>query len=119
MSNQSDIQQVELSLEQAKKVVALGDAIGRLENNRDFKKVVFDTYFNDEMLRLGGLLSDANMQKPADQQVLLDGLKAIGHLKQFLLARKHFADMARKELVDFQETLDEIRAEESDEENAE
>lgn len=99
-SNQ--IQQVEVSLEQARKVVAFGEAIRRLENNPDFRKVILEGYFKDEAVRLTMLTAEMNL-KPEAREAVMHGIRAIAECRQFLQNRVAFSDMAAKEIEDFLE----------------
>ena len=39
------IKQLEMSIDEAKELIALGDSIERLYKNKDFKKVILEGYF--------------------------------------------------------------------------
>ena len=113
MNQNEQIQHVELSLDEAKKVVDFGEAIQRLEKNADFKKVILDGYFSDESRRLTFLTADTSLDDKSTNAVWA-GLRAIGELRSFLLGRKAMAEVAKKEVMDFQETLEELREEDAD-----
>lgn len=113
MNRNEQIQHVELSLEDAKKVAALGEAIKRLEKNRDFQKVVFDCFFTEEAKRLTFLTADTTLDEKKAAAVWQD-IRAIGSFRAFLMARKTLGEMATKEINDHLEALDELRAEEGD-----
>lgn len=110
LSQQEQIQQVELTIEEARKFIALGDAIARLENNEDFQKVIFDGYFINEAARLTGLLAEPSMQRPEQQARLHMGLRGISELKQHLLTTKMQVEQFKHDLEENLETLDELRA---------
>ena len=112
MNLNEQIQHVELSLEEAKKIVDLGEAISRLEQNRDFQKVILDGYFGAESKRLAFLTADVTLP-PENQQAVWAGIRSIGELRAYLLSRKSMAEVARKEIGDHQETLEELRGEEA------
>ena len=111
------IQHVELSLDEAKKIVAFGEAIRRLEKNRDFQKVILDGYFSEEAKRLTFLTADPAIDEKTAQATWGD-IRAIGALRMFLFNRKSFAEVAAKEVADHMETLEELRAEEAETEEA-
>ena len=52
------LQEIEVSLKAAKETVKLGEALLRLEKNRDFNKLIGERYFQQEASRLVGLLAD-------------------------------------------------------------
>lgn len=112
MNHNEQIQHVELSLEEAKKVIDFGEAIQRLEKNADFRKVILDGYFTDEARRLVFLTADTNLDEKASNAVWA-GLRAIGELRSFLVTRKAMAEVAKKEVIDFQKTLEELREEDA------
>lgn len=111
LSHQEKIQQVELTIEQARKVMEMGDAIARLENNDDFKKVIFDGYFVDEAARLTSLLAEPSLQAAEKQSRILHGLRGISELKQHLLTTKMMVEQFKHELDLNLEELEELRAE--------
>ncbi len=113
MNTAESIKHVELSLTEAKRIASLAEAIKRLETNKDFKRVIFDEYFTNEAQRLVFLTADTNVDEKTANAVWGD-IRAIGALRQFLLNRKVMGEMAQKEIKDFNETLDELRAEEAD-----
>jgi hypothetical protein len=106
------IQQVEVSLEEAERVAAFGEALRRLEQNRDFQAVIFEGYFRDEAARLVMLTGDITL-KPEQKESVYAGIRGIAELRQFFLARRAMAEMATKEIGDFKETLEELREEEA------
>lgn len=114
MNTAESIKHVELSLTEAKKIASLGEAIKRLEANKDFKRLVFDEYFTAEAQRLTFLTADTNLEEKLANAVWSD-IRAIGAFRAFIMNRKLMGDMAQKEIKDFNETLDELRAEEADE----
>lgn len=110
MNPQYDIQQVEVSLEEAKKIVAFGEALGRLENNRDFQTVVIDGYMKDEASRL--VMCSALTHKGKDFiENTLQSIRAIGELRQYLLARRASAEQAASDIREFEQALDEMHEE--------
>lgn len=46
MNNES-IRDIEISIEEAKKAIAMGEALARLERNKDFKKVITEGLCHD------------------------------------------------------------------------
>jgi hypothetical protein len=111
MSN-SPIQAIEENIKQAKKIVEVGEALGRLQNNRDFKRVVIEGYFEQEAIRLVHLKSDPNLQSPDSQKSILAQIDAIGAVSQYFSTVLHKASIARKAIASDEEARDEILAEE-------
>lgn len=110
MNNPSEIQQVEVSLEEAERIAALGEALRRLENNRDFQAVILDGYFKHEASRLVMLTAEVNLA-PEHKEGVYAGIRGIAELRQYLLVTRTKGEMAEKEVIDFKEALTEMRGE--------
>jgi hypothetical protein len=110
MNNESEIQQVEVSLEEAERIAEFGAALSRLENNRDFQAVILDGYFQLEAARLVMCTAEPHIKGEA-REGLFAGIRGIAELRQYLLARRSAAEMAAKEIADYREELDELRGE--------
>lgn len=109
----TELQQLERNIKHAQKTVDLGDALDRLRNNRDFKKVIGEAYFNEEAVRLVHLMSDSNMQSPEIQQSIHKQMIAIGVFHDFLNTLSTRADMARRSVAADEATRDELLAEDA------
>ena len=116
--SQNDIQEIELTLEHAKKMVALGTSLERLMNNRDFKKLIREEYLEREAIRLVHLKCDPNMQSEESQKLILSQIDSIGALTTFLRHIEHQAMRAKMAIDDCEEELDRIRSGEDEEEFA-
>lgn len=110
----AQIEQVELSIEEATKVVEFGEALQRLERNPDFKKVIFEGYFTTEAARLVMLTGDTTL-KPEQQDNTLHSIRGIAELRNFLFARKALAEQMAKDIVFHKEGLEEMRGEDAGE----
>lgn len=108
MNRDTEIQHVELSLAEAKKIAEFGAAIDRLDRNPDFQKVIHDGYFTDEARRLTFLTADSTLSDAQSNNTLY-AIRAIGELRSFLMGKKAMAEVARKEIGDHEEYLDELR----------
>lgn len=107
----TELQQLEQNIKQAQKAVDLGDALERLRNNRDFKKVFIEGYFEQEAIRLVHLKADSNLQAPEAQQSIVAQMDAIGGVLQYMQTVMVRADMARRSVAADEQTRDEILAE--------
>jgi len=76
-----EIQEIEISIEQAREVVELKDAIFRLMKNEDFKKVIDVGYFSNESRRLVGLLAQPSVN---DTNKVYESLMGISRLEEYL-----------------------------------
>lgn len=91
MLGQSPMQEIQISIEGAKKLQALRDAMLRLEKNKDFKLLIGQAYLDDEVQRLVGLLSEVAEDKNAPAQLggmskdkIVSQLQGIAHFSAFL-----------------------------------
>lgn len=104
----SDIQELELSIEQAKKLVERKNMILKLTSNREFKKVVLDGYFVDEAARLASISADPLQQEYWDQIHLC--IQGISLFRQFMQTGIRMGQVAEQELREQNELLDELQA---------
>ena len=109
--NSAELQQLEVNIKQAQKMVDLGSALDRLRNNRDFKKVIEDGYFEQEAIRLVHLMSDSNMQSPEIQTSIHKQMIAVGVFRDYLETLSIRAGMARRSVEADENTRDEVLAE--------
>ena len=107
----AELQQLESNIKLAQKIVDMGDALDRLRNNRDFKKVIGEGYFEQEAIRLVHLMSDSNMQSPEIQQSIHKQMIAVGMFREFLETLTTRSNMARRAVEADEATRDEILAE--------
>lgn len=110
----SDSQSIQLSIDQAKKMIDAGDAVQRLRENEDFKTVIIDGYLEREAVRLVHAKSDPTQQSKADQRILDADIKAIGSFAVYLQTILAHARMSRDAVENNQEELDRARAEEGE-----
>jgi len=109
--SQSEIKEIEMSIDAAKEIVERGERAMRLSQNPDFKKVVMDGYFVDEAARLVHLYSDPNISEEIRGHVHRD-LLGIGAMKRHLSTLVQMGVFAKNEINESREVLDEIRASE-------
>lgn len=111
MSKSTEIQSIELNIQQAKKLVEFGLAVERLRSNRDFKTVISTGYFEDEAVRLVHLKADPNMQTDAYQLSIIKQMDAIGALAQFFQTVYQRANLAEKAIAADEEMITELLVE--------
>lgn len=111
MSNEDTIKAIEANIKEAKKFVAVADALERLESNRDFKLLIGDGYFTREAVRLVHLKADPSMQKDENQKSIVSQMDAIGSLSQFFVAVRQQANLARKAIEADEQTIEDINGE--------
>lgn len=94
MNNESHIQELDRSIAENNKLVELAKSLERLENNRDFRRIIGEGYFNQEAVRLVHLKADQAMQSPASQAAILRDIDAIGTLAGYFRSVRIQAGMA-------------------------
>lgn len=107
----NDIKQVELSIEQAKALINRAEQARKLAENKEFKELILEGYFNAEAARLVHCLGDINL-KDYQEDILRD-LHGIASFKRYMQTIIMIGDNARNDLENNEATLDELRAEES------
>lgn len=112
MSNlENDISEVELTIKQAKDAIALKDAVVKLSNNREFRKIITEGYFKNEAARLTHLFSDPTILLNNQQEMVRNDLLGIGGLERYLRVLVQQGNAAQDALMEQEETLDELRSE--------
>lgn len=111
MMSEYSVEEIEVNITEAKRIVALGESLRRLENNRDFKRVFIDEYLNKEAVRLVHLKADPNMQNEDAQRGILLQMDAIGAFPAYCRQVEAAAERARAAIEDDESTLDELRQE--------
>ena len=108
MSNADQIQEVELSIEQARGAVSTMTALDTLRKNKDFKNLIETQYFEKEASRLVLLRADPNMQDSESQVEINNQITAIGYLRQYFTTIYQLGRMAEKAVHDDEATLEEL-----------
>lgn len=109
---------VMLSIEEAEKQIARGEALQRLLINPDFADIIGEAYYKEEPARLAGLLGDIGgsyrwvptnqaMSMPPEQFVKMqkdiqNDLHAIGALQAFFRVVLWKAEMSKQSLDEFE-----------------
>ena len=109
---EAQTESVQITIEQAKEVIAMRDAAIRLIGNEDFKKVIEESYFNDEVLRLVDLRADL-MLKPAQKDNIANMLHGIPALKMFLKQIINTGNRMETDLKDAMEEAENLKGEEN------
>ena len=101
----NDVEAIELNIEAAKKLVAKGEALGRLHDNKDFQALVMEGHFKEEAARVTQLKAAPHQQDEKSQASLLKQIDAIGTLFQYFITIEMRAEMARNAITDSEEEL--------------
>lgn len=109
---QEQIEQIEVSISEARKTVNKMEALLRLLDNKDFLEVIEDGYFKDEASRIVLLKADPEMQEDKYQNQLDNSIIAIGTLRQYFRSIMQLGRMAERSIKDDETTREELLAEE-------
>jgi len=96
MNAAEQIEQIELSLEQAKESIDMMDSLQTLTKNKDFVNVITKGYFESEASRLVLLKATPQMASKEDQELLLKSIDSIGFLRQYFVTIMQIGRMAIK-----------------------
>jgi hypothetical protein len=107
---EEQIKETELSIEEAKSVISMGEKALKLAENPLFKELILEGYFEKEAIRLTHMSSDPNI--PAEYRECVNrDLHGPAALKRYLRTMVQLGGVAATSLFDYEETLDEIREE--------
>ena len=107
------IEELEISIDQAKEIIDKADTLIRLSKTADFRSVITDGYFIDEASRVVLSKSQPGMESADIQKDMDNAIIAIGYLKRHFNGIIVMGNMARKTLQESEETREEILKEAS------
>jgi hypothetical protein len=110
----NDLENLNVSIEEAEKYVSRMNNVLNLTKNKDFIELIEKGYFEREASRLVLLKADPNMQKEEDQVAIIKSIDAIGYLRQYLRNTIAIGRMMEKSLVEDQKTKVELMLEENE-----
>lgn len=110
----SDIQALEHQIENAKAVVAQRDLMIKLSANREFRKLIIEGFCRDEAARFVHLSTEPGLNEQ-DRADSLATAQAAGHLKRWMNAIIMMGNRAEGDIIQCNETLEELRQEGGDE----
>lgn len=105
------LEELEASTKQAQEHVDLASSLERLMNNRDFKKIVLNGYFEKEAIRLVHAKCSNENQTVDKQASIIMQIDAIGCLSKYLSDIMFKASIAVKTIEANDTTRDEIISE--------
>jgi len=109
MSN--DVQEIQISIETAKKTVKNSDALNRLYKNRDFLHLIENFLFVDEPVRLVHLLSAPSQQTEEARAKILKQMDMIAGFRDWLANVDRFGQDFREKVAQFEQELELARKE--------
>ncbi|MDA3821421.1 MAG: hypothetical protein PF450_02250 [Bacteroidales bacterium] len=112
MSNQNE--NVELETTEIEHYIDMGQALDRLKDNPDFKKVILDGYFKDKALDSVSLLSVPAIKKRGERGDIMEDLVAISNLQFFFMTIDQMHRAAAEPILSDAEEAELAAAEESE-----
>jgi hypothetical protein len=110
---QHEVRNIDIEIEQAKKSIALRDALVRLEKNRDFRKVVTEGFLKEFALNTIAVRGRPEFR---NSEALMESntrkLDAMGELHEYFRNVKSNGLMMESALSEAQELRDEVAMEE-------
>jgi len=102
-----ETQQLELTIEEARKLVEKKDMALKLAENREFKALILEGYFKEEAARLAGISADPAFKGSEDE--IQTAIKGISCLRQYLQKQLRLGYQAENDIRDAEEALEEER----------
>lgn len=97
--SQYELEEIEISIDQAKEKIAMAEALTRLRKNPDFIKVIVKTYMKRNAIWLVEAKADPEKQDERNQAFFDKQINAIGQLSQYFqfIAAEGYAAAAQIE----------------------
>ena len=111
MSNESDLQEVEISIEDAREAIANKESLERLTDNPDFIRIIREGYFEKEAIRLVSVKADPEMATDERQKQVLTAMDGIGSLRNYLRVIMILGDNMEQTLKADETTREELLSE--------
>ncbi len=106
------LEQIDLTIEEAKFSIGKKTSFDKLRDNEHFKKLILDGYFEEEASRLVLLRADPHMQTEESLSAINKQIDAIGYLRQYFITINQFGVLAERALKDDELTREELLQEE-------
>jgi hypothetical protein len=108
----SQVREIELTIEEAKKKIEKKNKLLQLIDNPLFDEIITKGYFELEPQRLAVISAEPSLLDADSQKNIAIRLQSIGFLRQYFLNIRREAAMAEKAIADGEEELTAIRQEE-------
>jgi hypothetical protein len=109
----SELHEIELNIDTAKKMVKEAEAIDRLMKNRDFKAVITEGYFKEFAAVLVQRKAIPGMADEENQLAIDKAITGIGELQQFLFTKRMQGKQIGAELNEMENVRDELLQEDA------
>ena len=107
----NDLEQIEITIESAKKKIQTMEALNRLMDNKDFQRIIDEGYLKEEPVRLVYLKAAPEMQEDLMQKQVISAIDGIGQLRAYLSLLMTQGYSALRALEADEKTREEILAE--------
>ena len=107
----NQIEEVELSIDNANEAVDLMEALLRLTKNKDYIKVIAEGYLKEEAIRLCHLRADYNFRSDEDQEGLMKAIDGIANFRQYCASLVQMGRGAQNAITADEQTREELLAE--------
>lgn len=108
---------VEATLEHDRIAVRKHEKLKKLLSNREFRAIVEEGYFKEEAARLVLMIGDPSAKHVRDE--IQNALTGISYFNQYLRGIQQLGEVARNQIPENEELLDELRQIELEEADAE
>ena len=108
-SPENEVEELQITLEDAKRTVALRDDLMKLAKNKLFKTLIVDAYMKDESLRLTQIIGEFQHKENRDE--IVDALKSISHFRQWMDRILGMGDVAEQSIKEYELALQDAYAE--------
>jgi len=103
-----DIKEIEVTIDQAKEQVERMEALDRLRQNKDWKNIIEEGYFEKEASRLVCALGEPALQEDKQQEQLQNMMKGVTWFRQYLNSIYMFGRQAQQAMPSYEQTREEI-----------
>ena len=108
MSNAEQLDRIEVSLEEAKRLIELKNAIVNLSNNKDFDLIIHNNYFEKESQRLVMLKCDPSFQTEEGRKGIDVSMYGISALRRYFQLIIQQGELAERAMIDDENTREEL-----------
>lgn len=105
---EQNLHEIEVHVDELKRIVEQAEALQRLHDNADFKAVILSGYFEKESQRSVMLKSDINFQGAENQKQIDDIITGIGMLGQYFHKIFTLGEQASRDLMEDARTREEL-----------
>jgi len=113
MGTAQQIEQVELTIEDAKKHIHKMEALIRLSHNKDYEEIFLNGFFKDYAIQQVMLKGEPSQQGPDDQAAIIRNIDSIAAVRVHLHAIMAQGRQMEDALTDHEQTRDELHEEDA------